>query len=146
MSKVSSPRLKKLNSNTFSQQCVVKIEICYEKLCDKSYEQDFPGLLTTDFLDELEAALKAGPSWKFNSTCLDLFITENTFKYDKSILARDVLEHGKITHQEIDVNKSLFKLNYSIRVLLMNAAKIDTDLILKSPMIRVKTLIGIIHI
>ena len=136
-------RLKKLRSGVFRKIDVVEIDLVHEGLYDKKFKKKFPELLsTTDIIDELEKALQSGPLWKFNPTCLSLFIIDNQFQYDKKHLENEVLCNGAINCKEIDRNVSLYQLRYTIRVLLINALEINDELISKSGYVCVDTLSG----
>ena len=147
MHEESPDRLEKLTSGIFRKIDIVEIDLSYEQLHDKKIKDDFVTLLDdTNFLDELEVTLKRGPLWKFNPTCLSLFIIDNEaqreFRYDRERLKQSVLEKGRFSCVEIDRNMNLYRLLYTIRVLLINANEIDSKLISKSKYVCVDTLTG----
>ena len=146
MSTSKPDRLARIKGDTFHGSDIVSIRIHYDKLCDKKFENSTLKLLNSNFLDDLERVLKTGELWKFNPTCLELFVNDKKFLYDRKALVFNVFCYGKITHQDIDRNSSLYSLDYSIRVLMVNARQIDEDIILNSPRIKVRTLMGMITI
>jgi hypothetical protein len=136
----SSDRIKKLKGHIFSYTDVVEIDFMFQHLADKKFENDFVELVSSNFLDELELVLKTGPMWKFNPTCLKNFIKDNTFKYDRKILEKSVLDKGRITFQEVDRNLSLFSLCYTIEMLIINIQDVSDELITKSDFAIVRSL------
>jgi hypothetical protein len=142
----NSDRLKKLRSNIFSHTDIVEMDFMYQKLCDKKFANDYSGLLASNFLNELESTIKSGPMWKFNPTCLNLFIKENSFQYDRVILEKNILENGHITCQEIDKNLNLYTLCFTIEILAINTNDISDELISKCEFVAVKSMGGTIVI
>jgi len=137
-------RLNKLKNNVFSITDVVEIHLKYEKLESVSYSEgtNWKQLIASNFLDELETVIQSGPLWKFNPTCLNLFIKENVFSYDRKELEKSVHEEGRIRETEVDRNLSVYTLIYPIEVLLINVYDLDEKYIENSEHIVVNSLMG----
>ena len=145
MSKSESySKLNKLKNNIFSITDVVEIHIKYEKLESVKYSEEisWKDLIASNFLDDLETIILAGPLWKFNPTCLYLFIKDDVFSYDRKALEKSVLTEGHIEEQEVDRNLNLYTLVYPVEVLLLNVYDIDEKYIENSEYIAVNTLVG----
>lgn len=146
MDDTASDRIKKLKKQIFAISDTLEFELKLEKLYDKKYANDFESLVKTSFLDELIDILKTGDMWKFNPTCLLLFIKDNKFEFNRSALEADVLKNGEIMSQEIDVKSNLYSLTYEISLLLSNARQIDEQYINNSESVWVQTSLGEIEI
>jgi len=146
MKEETHERIKRIKGNTFLPMDVLEIDIIYEELLDIKYDNNFNDLVKTSFLDKLETTLLTGDLWKFNPTCIALFVKDGAFRYNRLMLEKDVLENGEIISQEVDIKNNLYTLIYPTKFLLCNVLKLDNELLLKPDYAVVNSAIGEIEI
>lgn len=139
-------RVKKIKNGLFGPFDVLEFDFIFEKMMDKKFEEDLEGLVKTDFLEDLVSTLKTGEMWKFNPTNIILFVKNNRFEYNRTVLEESVLEIGSIDHQEIDRNSNLYTLSYPLELLIVNASQIESELIIKSEYAEIRTMSGKVEI
>ena len=147
MKQETQGRAQKIKNNMFSVTDILEIDVIYNELLDKKYSNNFNDLVKkTNFLDKLESIIMTGSMWKFNPTCIILFVKDNVFDYNRSSLENDVLENAEIFEQEIDVNKNLYTLIYTVRFLMCNAKQLDSKIIDEPDYATVESTVGDITI
>lgn len=146
MSTQISDRVKKIKSGAFVKTDVVEIGARFEKLASKKYENDYTSLIRDEFLDEIEKTIKTGFMWKFNPTCLKLFIDSNTFEYNRNKLEEWIIENSTIRHQEVDRNSHLYSLYCEVEILLINSRELNEELLDNADFVSIQSLTGDIEI
>ena len=80
-------RAQKIKNNMFSVTDILEIDVTYEELHDIKYSNNFNDLVKkTKFLDKLESVIMTGVMWRFNPTCIVLFVRDNVFEYNRESL------------------------------------------------------------
>tara|TARA_B100000131_G_scaffold294535_1_gene310725 strand:+ start:4209 stop:4658 length:450 start_codon:yes stop_codon:yes gene_type:complete len=133
-----------VQSAAFRKVDPVEFEYRHEKLCSKKYEDlgEYEELLASDFLDHLVDTLTSGDMWKFNPTCIKVFVENSKFEFDRKKLEEFVLEHGDITVKDIDRNVSLYSVSCRIEMLAINILGLDPKILNDSEYVCVQTLTG----
>ena len=146
MSDKSYTRIEKMKSGVFSHNDIVSIDINLEKSGSKSYCENIKDLVENVFLEDVENILKKGMMWKFNPSCLQLFVSNSSFEYNKNKLLEDIVENCSWSHTELDRNSNVYLLQYDIELLLINALQIDKSIIENANDITIQNLVGEIEI
>jgi len=143
MTAQNDSRLVKLRSGIFQKTDIVEIDLCFERLLDKEVGSDKSKILLDGGLSiSFETVLRAGPMWKFNPTCLDLFIHDNRFEYSSDKLVEEIKKSGNFTQYEVDKNLNLHKVSWTLRLLKINTHFIKDDVINDSSYVCVNTIMG----
>jgi hypothetical protein len=142
----SHTRIEKMKSGVFSHNDIVKIGVSFEDSGAKDYCENITDLIENIFLKEIEDLLKTGVMWKFNPSCLKLFISNNSFEYNKDALVKDICENCEWDYTELDKNTHFFSLSYDIELLLINAVQINESIIEDASYITIQNLVGEIEI
>ena len=143
MAQLEDPRLQKLRSGIFQKTDIVEMDFKFERLYDKGLDNDKDEILNkTGLFVNFETLLKAGPLWKFNPTCLSLFIHNKKFKYDSALLIEDIKKRGVFTCKEVDKNLDLYEVRYSVRLLQINTHFIKDDVISATEYVCIETVTG----
>jgi len=132
-------RFEILKSGTYPHTAVVKLEVNFSKLGSVSYDEAKDDYM---FLEEVSKVLQTGIMWKFNPTCLELFVKDAEFNYNKKNLSNYLKENGDITYEEVDRNNHLYTFSCNLRFLLINLIQVDSSIVNKSEMILITTPMG----
>jgi len=146
MSDKPHTRIEKMKSGVFSHNDIVTMGISFEKSANKIYCENIVDLVENVFLEEIEAILKMGIMWKFNPTCLKLFVSNSSFEYDRGILIKDISESCNWNHTDLDRNMNVFMLQYDVSMLLINVLQIDKSIVENADYITIQNLVGEIEI
>ena len=143
MAQQDGSRLQKLRSDIFQKTDIIELDVKFEKVLDKEFGTDKDRILNdAGLFVYFETLLKAGPLWKFNPTCLSLFIRDNQFKYNETLLIESIKERGIFTCVEIDKNLNLHNISYTMRLLKLNTHFLQDDVILNAEYVCVETIMG----
>ena len=141
-------RMKLLRSGVFATTDIVEIEVSFSKLAEKKFKntEHIDELIETQFLEDFEKVIKTGDMWKFNPTCIELFVEKNKFQYDREKLLEHIIDLSDFSVDEIDINKNYYKITCEFDILLINLIAVDPELVEKSNKITVRTVAGSIEL
>lgn len=141
-------RLKVLKSGAFATTDIVEIEVSFSKLAENKFKHStsWDELTETQFLEDFENVIKKGAMWKFNPTCIELFVENNKFEYDREKLLDHIMNLSNLSIEEIDVSKSYFKMTCEFEILLINLLELDPAVIELAEKVTVRTVAGSIEL
>ena len=118
------------------------------KLAEKKFKNlgNMDELIETHFLEDFEKVIKTGDMWKFNPSCIELFVEKNKFQYDREKLLEHILDLSDWSVDEIDINKNYYNITCEFDILLINLIELDPEVVEKSNKITVRTVAGSIEL
>jgi len=146
MSDKPQTRMEKIKSGVFSHNDVVSISANFEKAGSNAYRENISDLVEYVCLEEIENIVKTGMMWKFNPTCLKLFVNDSLFVYNKAALLKDISENCSWDSIELDRNTHVFSCQYDIEMLLINVLQINESIVENADYITIQNLVGEIEI
>ena len=132
-----------LKSGIYPHASPVSVMLNFKEMGPTSLENDRDKLVESIFLMKIEKILKTGIMWKFNPTCLALFIEGDTFEFDRNKLLSYLQDYISLYgHEEVDRNNHLYHAEIELEFLLINLVQLEPSIVNSSSETIVQTPMG----
>ena len=132
--------IEKIRGNAFSPLDVLEMHISVNTFCPIN-ASEIEIIKSESVIKIIESVITSGPHWELNPTC-QMFFKDDIFNFQKEILVDDVFEKSVINIKELDVHRNVIQILYPVRLFLVNARTLSDEIILKSEIHIIHTLLG----